>query len=164
MDSLTFGTKILLRGFNSKKEPVIQIDLDLVLEGFEMNHDQFIDLCILCGCDYTTSITGIGPIKAFKYIHEQGGVIENVIKKVEYENAKPWKMKKYHVPENFYYKEARELFKNPSCEKDKQKLQSLLKWTKPDEDGLKEFLINQKGFSEVKVDSGIKKLRSCSGK
>lgn len=28
MDSLTFGTKVLLRGFNSKKEPIIHIDLD----------------------------------------------------------------------------------------------------------------------------------------
>jgi flap endonuclease-1 len=37
MDALTFGTKFLLRGFNSKKEPVCQIDLSLVLEGFEMD-------------------------------------------------------------------------------------------------------------------------------
>jgi flap endonuclease-1 len=37
MDALTFGTNYLLRGFNSKKEPVCQIDLALVLEGFEMD-------------------------------------------------------------------------------------------------------------------------------
>lgn len=34
MDSLTFGTNFLLRGFNSKKEPIIQIELAQVLEGF----------------------------------------------------------------------------------------------------------------------------------
>jgi flap endonuclease-1 len=28
MDSLTFGTKVLLRGFNTKKEPIIQINLE----------------------------------------------------------------------------------------------------------------------------------------
>ena len=28
MDSLTFGTKVLLRGFNSKKEPIIHIELE----------------------------------------------------------------------------------------------------------------------------------------
>ena len=27
MDALTFGTNVLLRGFNSKKEPIIQIEL-----------------------------------------------------------------------------------------------------------------------------------------
>jgi 5'-3' exonuclease len=32
--------------------------------------EQFIDVCILCGCDYTTNIAGIGPIKAFNYIDE----------------------------------------------------------------------------------------------
>lgn len=31
MDSLTFGTNVLLRGFNSKKEPIIQIELEQVL-------------------------------------------------------------------------------------------------------------------------------------
>jgi len=39
MDSLTFGTKVLLRGFNSKKEPIIHIELDQVLEGFQMTMD-----------------------------------------------------------------------------------------------------------------------------
>jgi flap endonuclease-1 len=37
MDSLTFGTNVLLRGFNSKKEPIIQIELNQVLEGFGMS-------------------------------------------------------------------------------------------------------------------------------
>jgi flap endonuclease-1 len=36
MDSLTFGTNYLLRGFNSKKEPIIQIELAQVLTGFGM--------------------------------------------------------------------------------------------------------------------------------
>lgn len=39
MDSLTFGTKVLLRGFNSKKEPIVQIDLEPMLEGFGMTID-----------------------------------------------------------------------------------------------------------------------------
>jgi len=37
MDALTFGTKVLLRGFNSKKEPIIQIELEEILESFMMN-------------------------------------------------------------------------------------------------------------------------------
>lgn len=34
MDALTFGSSYLLRGFNSKKEPITQVDLAQVLEGF----------------------------------------------------------------------------------------------------------------------------------
>jgi len=64
MDSLTFGTNVLLRGFNSKKEPIVQIELKPALEQLGLTMEKFIDVCILCGCDYTTNIAGIGPIKA----------------------------------------------------------------------------------------------------
>ena len=43
---------------------------------------KFIDVCILCGCDYNTNIEGIWPIKAYNYIEEFSS-IENVIKKIE---------------------------------------------------------------------------------
>lgn len=122
MDSLTFGTNFLLRGFNSKKEPIVQIELAQVLEGFGMNHEEFVDLCILCGCDYTTNIPGIGPIKAFKFI-EECKTIETVISKIEKENENPNKKKKYQVPENFHYEESRVLFHKPDVENDKEKLQ-----------------------------------------
>jgi flap endonuclease-1 len=35
-----------------------------------MTHEEFVDLCILCGSDYTNTISGIGPVKAYKYIQE----------------------------------------------------------------------------------------------
>lgn len=83
--------------------------------------NQFIDLCILCGCDYTTNIQGIGPVKAFKYIQDEG-TIENVLEKVERDNEDPRKKKKYHIPETFFFKEARELFKNPDVDRDIKKI------------------------------------------
>lgn len=97
MDSLTFGTKVLLRGFNSKKEPIIHIELDQVLEGFQMTMEQFVDLCIMCGCDYTTNIPGVGPVKAFKYI-EQCKTIEKVLERIDRENEDPKKKTKYTIP------------------------------------------------------------------
>lgn len=95
----------------------------------------------MCGCDYTTSIHNVGPIKALTYLHAGDGTIENVIKRIERYNQNPWKAKKYRIPENFFFKEARELFKQPNVEKDKEKLTSSIKWLKPDEEGLKDFLI-----------------------
>jgi flap endonuclease-1 len=35
---------------------------------------------------------------------------------------------------------------------------------KPDEEALKEFLVAQKGFTENKVENGLKKLKACQGK
>jgi len=37
MDTLTFGSKLLLRGFNSKKEPITEINYDLLLDGLLIN-------------------------------------------------------------------------------------------------------------------------------
>ena len=47
-----------------------------------MDHKQFVDLCILCGCDYMDKIGGMGPVSAFKMIKECG-TIENVLQKIK---------------------------------------------------------------------------------
>lgn len=128
-----------------------------------MTMDEFIDLCIMCGCDYTKSIGGIGPIKAFKFIKEHGN-IENVLEQIEKELQDEKKKAKYVVPSEFRYKESRELFKNPDVIKDKEELEKLIKFNKPDEAELKAFLVNEKGFTEAKVDSGLEKLKKAQTK
>ena len=163
MDSLTFGTTYQLRGFNSKKEPLIQIELKSLLEQFEMTMEEFIDLCILCGCDYTKNIGGIGPVKAFKFIKDCG-TIEKVLTKLEEDAQDEKKKSKYIVPADFHYKESRDLFKNPEVISDKAQLEGLIKWNKPDEEALKSFLVNEKGFTEQKVESGLKKLAGAQTK
>lgn len=163
MDALTFGTNFQLRGFNSKKEPLTQIELSVLLSQFEMNMDEFIDLCILCGCDYTKSIGGIGPVKAYKFIKECTD-IEGVLKQIESDADDPKKKQKYVIPAEFRYKESRDLFKAPDVITDKAELEKLIKFTKPDEEALKAFLINEKGFTEQKVETGLKKLSSAQTK
>jgi flap endonuclease-1 len=78
MDALTFRTPVLLRGFNSKKEPITEINYDKMLEGLELNYEEFVDLCILCGCDYTENIDGVGPATALKLIKDHKN-IENIL-------------------------------------------------------------------------------------
>lgn len=55
-----------------------------------MNMAEFIDLCIMCGCDYTHSIGGIGPVKAFKLIQDNRN-IEAVLEKIIENNDDPKK-------------------------------------------------------------------------
>ena len=77
MDTLTFNTPILYRHLTfseAKKEPISEINLQLALEGLEMDMSQFIDLCILLGCDYLEPIKGIGPKSALKLVREHGGL------------------------------------------------------------------------------------------
>ena len=40
---------------------------------------KFIDLCILCGCDYTASIRGIGPHRALKWIQEHRSIAAGLL-------------------------------------------------------------------------------------
>lgn len=61
MDALTFGANILLRHMTfseARKMPVQEIHHEKVLKGLELEENEFIDLCILLGCDYCDSIKG----------------------------------------------------------------------------------------------------------
>ena len=110
MDTLTFASPVLLRRLTfseARKMPIMEIKLDKVLSGLGMDMDQFIDLCILLGCDYCDSIKGIGPHRALALIKEHKN-IESVLKNID--------RKKYIVPEDWPYEEARRLFKDPHVE------------------------------------------------
>ncbi len=154
MDTLTFGSPVLIRGFNNKKEPLTEIKLDVVLKEFGMTMPQFIDLCILCGCDYTPHIEGIGPVKAFKFMQDHK-TMEEVIGKALTETSKKTQESRYKVPAGFDYATARKLFTQPDVI-DPAKVE--IKWGKPDEAGLKKFLVDEKNFSIERVDTGLKKI------
>lgn len=55
MDALTFATPVLLRKmtFASAKASDVQvITYDKIISGLAITYDQFVDLCIMMGCDY----------------------------------------------------------------------------------------------------------------
>jgi len=82
MDCLTFATPVLLRKmtFANKANAEIQVlDYKKAVEGLKLTHDEFVDLCILLGCDYCDSIKGIGPASAIKLIREHKN-IETILK------------------------------------------------------------------------------------
>eukprot|EP00494_Astrolonche_serrata_P030935 UN31203 len=85
MDALTFGTTRLLRGLHypaSRKQPIKEFNLPRALMEMDITMDQFIDICILCGCDYTSTIRGVGPKGAVNGIKEHKS-IEKLIKSLE---------------------------------------------------------------------------------
>ncbi|OQV13890.1 Flap endonuclease 1 [Hypsibius exemplaris] len=150
MDALTFGSSILLRHMTfseAKKMPILEVHLSKVLEDFGISHDQFIDLCILLGCDYCDSIRGIGPKKAFDLIkkHENlEGVLANLDKK------------KYPVPEDWPFEVVRQYFQKPEVTPGTD---VTFKWEEPDEAGLIAYLCADKGFAEDRVRKQVDKLK-----
>ncbi|XP_020573484.1 flap endonuclease 1-A isoform X3 [Phalaenopsis equestris] len=154
MDSLTFGAPRFLRHLmdpSSKKIPVMEFEVEKVLLELGFTMDQFIDLCILCGCDYCDSIKGIGGQTALKLIRQHGS-IENVLENLSKD--------RYHIPEDWPYQEARQLFKEPVVISEIPEL----KWTAPDEDGLVAFLVNENGFNHDRVSKAIEKIKAAKDK
>ena len=100
MDILTFGTKKLIRKLTSGNKCRLY-DLDIILRDLDVTHDQFIDICILLGCDYTGTLPGLGLKRIYRAIKDNGN-IEGYIAKYNVQ-----------VPESFDYITARNCFKNP---------------------------------------------------
>lgn len=154
MDTLCYRTPYLLRHLTfseAKKEPIHEIDTETVLNGLGLTIEQFVDLGIMLGCDYCESIRGVGPVTALKLIKEHGS-LEKIIEFVESDQSNS----KWKIPEDWPYKEARELFLNPDVIDGNE---VNLKWSPPKEDELIDFLCNQKKFSEERVRSGIVRLK-----
>ncbi|XP_036333492.1 flap endonuclease 1 [Rhagoletis pomonella] len=150
MDALTFGSSVLLRHLTfseARKMPVKEFIYEKVLQGFELTSTEFIDLCILLGCDYCEGIKGIGPKRAIELINTYRD-IETILKNID--------QKKYTVAEDWNYQVARELFVKPDVT-DPSTIE--LKWTEPDEEGLVKFLCGDRQFNEDRVRSGAKKIQ-----
>ncbi|XP_039954992.1 flap endonuclease 1 [Bactrocera neohumeralis] len=150
MDALTFGSSVLLRHLTfseARKMPVKEFSYDKVLQGFELTSTEFIDLCILLGCDYCEGIKGIGPKRAIELINTYRD-IETILKNID--------QKKYTVAEDWNYQVARELFIKPEVT---DPLAIELKWTEPDEEGLVKFLCGDRQFNEDRVRAGAKKIQ-----
>ena len=69
------------------------------------------------------------------------------------------KKSKYIIPEEFEYVEARKLFLDCEYPDQLKDVTELLKWSKPEDDDLLEFLVKEKNFSEDKVLKGLQKLK-----
>ena len=86
MDALTFGATRQLRNLTFTKKgkdsdkKILEITHARVLEGLELTNAQFVDFCILCGCDYSGTIRGVGPKTALKLVKEHGS-IEEILRK-----------------------------------------------------------------------------------
>ena len=64
--------------------------------------------------------------------------------------------KNWKIPEDWLYKESKELFVNPDVIKSDD---VELKWNPPKEEELIDFMVNKNGFSEDRIKSGIERLK-----
>ncbi|KAI9250320.1 PIN domain-like protein [Sporodiniella umbellata] len=105
LDTLAFGDQPLIRYFFSGSRPILVINPVIAREQLGLSKESFIDFCILCGTDFSGTITGIGPIRALSYIQKYK-TIEGIVEDLH--NINP----KYSVQPSFDHILARKVFKN----------------------------------------------------
>jgi len=150
MDTLAFGCPKMIRMCLDKSirrpDIISIIDLEEVMKGFSMNYQQFVDLCILCGCDYCSNIPRIGNKGALKLIKKHGS-IEGALPLVK------------NIPEDYEtkYKESRRLFTMYHGTLDMQQL--TIHHSSRDLDKLYQYLTQTCSMSEKRVHNTIKKIK-----
>jgi len=156
MDALTFGASRLARNLMappSAKLDVMEFELEKVLQELQLTQEEFVDMCILLGCDYCGTIRGIGPKKALQLIKEHHS-IKAILKSLDKE--------RYVVPEDFIHEEGKKLFLQPEILEEKEIPE--FKWSAPDEEGLVQFLVRDRQFNEDRVKKVIERIKSARGK
>jgi len=154
-DALAFGAPKTLRflhqavaQYGDKK--VQEIRLEDVLAGLKYTHKEFLDLCILCGCDYLGTITNVGAQTAHKLMSKHRS-IENVLAALD--------KNKYKVPELWDYQAARACFSAPDV--DAGQIPKLSK-ARPEE--LRELLVGKYKSPTWQADQYINRLVKVSGR
>lgn len=155
MDTLVYGNPgmdfTLIRrkvSRNSSPNEIVIFHLDIILEKMQLTMDQFVDMCLLCGSDYTSSIPRIGSRTAYSLIMKHNN-LENVL---DILRNKP---NATGIPTDEEYKIAKNIFtkeNNNLIYKDELTTTTL----EPKLETLKSYLLN-KNFNEKRINTALKK-------
>ena len=138
MDILTFGSPSIVRNLTSMKKSPVEIKLEDIKEKFGWSDDQFIEMCILFGCDYCDHIVDIHYLKIFQEFQKSKN-IDKVLKSLKRE---------------IKYSDGINYFKNPIVNDSIENLNLM----KPNLENLEKVLINDYGLIKYKLQKKIKFL------
>ena len=150
MDTLVYGCPKLIRNCLDKtikrKDIISIIDYEKTVEGLKLTHDEFIEFCILCGCDYCESVSKIGNITAYKLIKKYK-TIENIMNQTNYLFPENYleTFQKSKVNFNIFYNTID--INNINIYKSEVNIESL-----------KKYLINDINMNETRVQNTLKKF------
>lgn len=141
-DVLALGCPLVLRS-NGKVNYLTEINLNKVLTGLDLTFEQFVDVCILCGCDYCPNIPRLNYQKAY-----------DLIKRYKSINHIPSDI----IPKHFNYKDARKIFNKEINESLIQPIN--IKTPTLDVEGLQKFL-EERNFNKKYIDRYVKKFENA---
>lgn len=147
MDILTFGSTKIIRNLTSHKVPTTEIVLDNLLNHLDLNQEEFIDFCILLGCDYCNGISEYKPNIIYEYFSKNKS-IEKTIKAMKNDNM--------NISNDIQYKDTKKYFLNPNVT---PILLNQLKMSEPKYDILLSKLVNNYGLIKFLIKQKLEKLK-----
>lgn len=157
-DMLTHGIDRLVRGITDpslrRVGHVSVYCLSDILDGAKMSMNQFIDYCILCGCDYCPKIAGVGGAIGLKLLRKYSN-INNIITCMRDGTLKQ-RPDKVTIDDYMYkYERAFRIF---SREQETLPEFQLTKYVIAD--GFKEWITGETNYTTTTLENKIKILRS----
>ena len=67
-DVLAYKCNLFLSKINITQSTVVAIKFQNIIKSLDISDSEFLDMCIMCGCDYNHNVKGLGSITAFKLI------------------------------------------------------------------------------------------------
>ena len=148
MDILTFGSSKIYRNLTSRNKKTLEIKLEDILNKTDLTYEQFIEFCMLLGCDYCERVKDIEPNDLYEYYYKHKNIKETL------EELKEKKLA--NVPLNNDYEKIKEYFTNPPYNDDNINTNLL----KPDIDNLENILVNKYGLIKSKIKGKLQYLES----
>jgi len=143
-DLFPLGGLKILREEEMKTKTFSLVCLNTILKQLKLEFSQFIDLCILCGCDYCPSIPRLGSVRAYELLIKLGS-LEEVLKHLNITQMEPYiRARKIYT--------SQEEYKHPTIES-KFKL---------DERSLR-FYLGQKGIKPAFTIRFIREFKKYMG-
>jgi flap endonuclease-1 len=152
MDILTFGSPRIIRNLTSSKKIPLEIELYKVLKQLNFTYEQFIELCILFGCDYCPNLNDVKYNVMFESYNKHKN-IEATLAEL--------KSQGYIIPEKFNYQDAKQYFTNSSHNPVEK---AELKIRKPESEKIIELLVGKYGLIKYKVINKVFKLNEYYNK
>jgi flap endonuclease-1 len=78
MDIMTFGANKIYRNLTSYKKDTVEILMEDVLKELQLNYEQFVELCLLFGCDYCDKLNDMKPELIYKYFMKSKNLVDTI--------------------------------------------------------------------------------------
>jgi len=159
-DMLVHGARYLFKDMfsamkrNPKKASVISLEKILEIMNVDMN--QFIDMCVLMGCDFSDRIKDIGSVRSCNLVRTHGSIKKSI---------NELKKKNITVDDDHYQcmKRARNYFRDSVSELDEtfKIKKNNIQMRKIQFDALMDYMCNKHNFKGDRIEKAIIKLSIC---